>query len=79
MYQNKLPIYEIMSGASIAFGSLMLIIPGFLTDLMGFLFLIPFTRKIIFNVTINKTKIKNEGKEKKIIDGEIIEKEKDEL
>tara|TARA_Y100001935_G_C17189190_1_gene449155 strand:+ start:26 stop:445 length:420 start_codon:yes stop_codon:yes gene_type:complete len=79
LYQNKLPIYEIMSGASIAFGSLMLIIPGFLTDLMGFLFLIPFTRKIIFNVTINKTKIKNEGKEKKIIDGEIIEKEKDEL
>ena len=39
LYQNKVPIYEIMSGASIAFASLLLIIPGFLTDIIGFLYL----------------------------------------
>ena len=79
LYQNKLPVYEIVSGASIAFGSLMLIIPGFLTDLMGFLLLVPFTRRIILNITINKSKINKTEKEKNIIDGEIIDKEKDEL
>ena len=78
-YQNKLPVYEIVSGASIAFGSLMLIIPGFLTDLMGFLLLVPITRRIILNITINKSKINKTEKEKNIIDGEIIDKEKDEL
>ena len=79
LYQNKLPVYEIVSGASIAFGSLMLIIPGFLTDLMGFLLLVPITRRIILNITINKSKINKTEKEKNIIDGEIINKEKDEL
>mgnify|MGYP001355880466 FL=1 len=79
LYQNKLPVYEIVSGASIAFGSLMLIIPGFLTDLMGFLLLVPITRRIILNITINKSKINKTEKEKNIIDGEIIDKEKDEL
>ena len=51
IYQNKLPIYEILSGASIAIAALFLIIPGFFTDIIGFLLLIPFTRKIllIFN------------------------------
>ena len=79
LYQNKLPVYEIVSGASIAFGSLMLIIPGFLTDLMGFLLLVPITRRIILNITFNKSKISKTEKEKNIIDGEIIDKEKDEL
>ena len=79
LYQNKLPVYEIVSGASIAFGSLMLIIPGFLTDLMGFLLLVPITRRIILNITINKSRINKTEKEKNIIDGEIINKEKDEL
>ena len=80
LYQNKAPIYELISGASIAFAALMLIIPGFLTDLIGFLLLIPLTRrmfyKIIFKTNSNKSEI---NKEKKIIDGEIIEKDKDEL
>jgi UPF0716 protein FxsA len=48
LYQNKMPVYEIMSGASIAVAALLLIIPGFFTDLIGLLLLIPFTRKIFF-------------------------------
>ena len=79
LYQNKIPIYEMMSGASIAVAAFLLIIPGFFTDLLGFLLLIPFTRKILFNFTLRKrTKNNNETKEK-TIDGEIIENHKDEL
>ena len=52
LYKNKIPIFEMLSGASIAFAALLLIIPGFLTDFIGFLFLIPFTRKIIINFSI---------------------------
>ncbi len=50
LYQNKSPVYEIMSGASIAVAAILLIIPGFFTDTIGFLLLIPFTRKIFFSV-----------------------------
>ena len=46
LYQNKAPVYELMSGASIAIAAVMLIFPGFLTDTLGFLLLIPFTRNI---------------------------------
>ena len=46
IYQNKLPIYEMLSGASIAIAAVLLIIPGFFTDTMGFLLLIPVTRKL---------------------------------
>ncbi len=80
LYQNKAPIYELVSGASIAFASLLLIVPGFFTDLIGFLLLIPFTRKILFKILINKRSV--EGKDSKInktIDGEIIDRDKDEL
>ena len=52
LYQNKMPVYEIMSGASIAIAALLLIIPGFFTDLIGFLLLIPYTRRIIFNLVL---------------------------
>tara|TARA_B100001093_G_C26817373_1_gene1010353 strand:- start:1132 stop:1551 length:420 start_codon:yes stop_codon:yes gene_type:complete len=79
LYQNKSPIYDLLSGASIAIGALLLIIPGFFTDFIGFLLLIPFTRKIIFSVTLinkKKTNIKNKDN---IIDGEIVDKKKDEL
>ena len=80
LYQNKAPIYELVSGASIAFASLLLIIPGFFTDLIGFLLLIPFTRKIIFKILINKKPLENrDNKTNKTIDGEIINKDKDEL
>ena len=78
LYQNKLPVYEILSGASIAIAALLLIIPGFFSDLIGFLFLIPFTRRIIFSFTLkNKDKdVVNE--EDNTIDGEVVDK-KDEL
>ena len=46
--KNELPIYEIVSGAALAFASLLLILPGFLTDIIGFLIIFPWTRKIIF-------------------------------
>ena len=79
LYQNKIPIYEMMSGASIALAALLLIVPGFFTDLIGFFLLVPFTRKILFNLTLRK-KTKNENKSRnKTIDGEIIENNKDEL
>ena len=79
-YQNKMPIYEIISGASIALAALLLIIPGFLTDFLGFLILIPLTRKFLIKsfIKINKQEYK---KNKEILDGEIIEEKskKDEL
>ena len=79
LYQNKIPIYEMMSGAYIAIAALFLILPGFFTDLIGFLLLVPFTRKILFNLTLRK-KTKDDNKSKdKTIDGEIIENNKDEL
>ena len=79
LYQNKMPIYEMMSGASIAFAAFLLIMPGFFTDFIGFLLLIPFTRKILFNLVLRK-KAKNDNKsQNKTIDGEIIENNKDEL
>ena len=77
-YQNKIPIFEIASGASIAIAAVFLIVPGFLTDALGFLLLIPFTRKILIKYffKINNNPDKNNNK---TLDGEIIEKEKDEL
>ena len=79
LYQNKTPIYEIMSGASIAIAAFLLIVPGFFTDFIGFLLLVPFTRKILFDLTLRK-KTKNDNKsQNKTIDGEVIENNKDEL
>ena len=80
IYQNKAPVYELMSGASIAFAALLLIIPGFFTDGIGFLLLFPFTRKILFKITFRKQEEANETKNDiDTIDGEIIKKDKDEL
>jgi len=79
LYQNKIPIYEMMSGASIAIAALLLIIPGFFTDFLGFILLIPFTRKILLKVALkNKTK-ENIKSQNKTIDGEVIDSNKDEL
>ena len=79
LYQNKVPIYEIITGASIAIAALLLIIPGFFTDLIGFLLLIPFTRKVLFSLTIkNKQDTKAEN-QNKTIDGEIVDNKKDDL
>tara|TARA_B100000886_G_scaffold285742_1_gene210232 strand:+ start:33 stop:452 length:420 start_codon:yes stop_codon:yes gene_type:complete len=79
LYQNKVPVYELIAGASIAFAALLLIIPGFFTDIIGFILLIPFSRKLLFNLIIkNKIEI-NKKKNKNVIDGEIVNKDKDEL
>ena len=79
LYQNKMPIYEIMSGASIAVAALLLIIPGFLTDSVGFLLLIPFTRRILFSLALKNKHKPEEQNQSKTIDGEIIDHKKDEL
>ena len=79
LYQNKIPIYEMMSGASIAIAAFLLIVPGFFTDLIGFFLLVPFTRKLLFNLTLRKKTKKDNKSQNKTIDGEIIENNKDEL
>ena len=61
--KNEIPIYEIISGAALAFAALLLIIPGFLTDLIGFLLIVPVTRKIFIKIIsskFNKKKIKED-------------------
>tara|TARA_B100000575_G_C22844395_1_gene494645 strand:- start:278 stop:706 length:429 start_codon:yes stop_codon:yes gene_type:complete len=78
LYQNKVPIHDLMSGASIAFAALLLIIPGFFTDFIGFILLIPFTRNTLFKFVF-KDKILNKKTEEEhdTIDGEIVNKSKD--
>ena len=69
MIKNEVPAYEIISGAAIAFAAILLIVPGFATDIIGFLIIFPFTRKIIFGRFLKK--FKNETSNKKpYIDGE---------
>ena len=81
LYQNKVPIYEMVSGASIAIAALLLVIPGFFTDTIGFLLLIPFTRKILISFFVKKNKISTNQENTNTLDGEIIEdkNKKDEL
>jgi len=81
LYQNKIPIYEIVSGASIAVAALLLIIPGFFTDTLGFLLLIPFTRKILIHSFVKRRKSQPNQEDRNTLDGEIIEDKdkKDEL
>ena len=67
--KNEVPAYEIISGAAIAFAAILLIIPGFATDFLGFLFIFPLTRKIIFGNLSKKFK-KNKVKKNNFIDGE---------
>jgi len=78
--KNKTPTYEMISGAAIAFAALLLIIPGFATDIFGFLILFPFTRNFFLERFLDKFKNKEEKVEKnKFIDGEFedIEDEDD--
>ena len=75
LIKNELPIYEIVSGATLAFAAILLILQGFATDLIGLLLIIPFTRKLILKKFINKSnKIK---KEKNYIEGEYEDISKD--
>ena len=75
MVKNEIPIYEIISGATLAFAALLVIIPGFLTDIIGFLLIIPITRKIFIKTMSSKF---NKKKEKKnFIEGEFEETDLD--
>ena len=69
--KNEIPIYEIVSGAALAFAAILMIIPGFLTDLFGFFLLIPLTRKILLKSVFSKFK-KNEANQD-IIEGDFTE------
>ena len=76
LIKNEAPVYEIISGAAIAFAALLLIVPGFATDLFGFLLIFPLTRKLIFGKIVDK--FKNETKIKKpYIEGEFEDIEED--
>ncbi len=74
--KNETPAYEVISGAAIAFAALLLIIPGFVTDMLGFLIIFPITRKLIFKKISKKFK-KNETKRNNFIDGEFEDIEDD--
>ena len=74
--KNETPAYEVISGAAIAFAALLLIIPGFATDIIGFLLIFPLSRKLIFNKLFKKFKYKENNK-KKYIDGEFEDIEDD--
>ena len=74
--KNEPPSYEILSGAGIAFAALLLIIPGFLTDLIGFLLIFPLTRKIMFKKFSKKFKNKKNFK-KDYIEGDFEDIEDD--
>ncbi len=71
LMKNEIPIYEIISGAALAFAAILLILPGFATDLLGILLVFPLTRKIFIKYfSRNYYKNKNTSKEKNFIDGE---------
>ena len=72
LVRNELPIYEIISGAAIAFAAILLILPGFATDFLGFLLIFPISRKLIFGNITNKFKKQNH-KKNNFIDGEYEE------
>tara|TARA_Y100000817_G_C16443384_1_gene361760 strand:+ start:42 stop:467 length:426 start_codon:yes stop_codon:yes gene_type:complete len=60
--KNEAPTYQVISGAAIAFAALLLIIPGFVTDIIGFILIFPWSRKIIFNKFTNKFQNKKNKK-----------------
>jgi len=73
LIKNEIPIYEIISGAALAFAALLLIIPGFLTDFIGFLLIIPVTRKFFILFISSKFKSKKVKNNEDIIEGSIDE------
>ena len=71
LLKNQIPVYEIISGATLAFAALLLILPVFATDIIGILLIIPFTRKVMLSKFINKNKKKYESENNKnYIDGD---------
>jgi len=73
LIKNEVPVYEIISGAALAFAALLLIMPGFLTDLIGFLLIIPITRKFFISSISFKLKKKNINNNEDIIEGSVDE------
>tara|TARA_B100000989_G_C19500730_1_gene454150 strand:- start:530 stop:949 length:420 start_codon:yes stop_codon:yes gene_type:complete len=67
LVKNELPVYEILSGATLAFAAFLLILPGFATDIFGILLIVPFTRKLILRKFVNKQK---HNKNKDFIEGD---------
>ena len=74
--KNEYPTYEVISGAAIAFAALLLIIPGFATDIIGFLLIFPISRKFILNKFFVKIR-KKDSKKDNFIDGEFEDIESD--
>ena len=67
--KNQIPTYEMLSGAAIAFAAVLLIVPGFFTDVLGFLVIFPITRKILFNI-LSKKFNRQKKNNNNFIDGE---------
>ena len=78
LVKNQLPVYEIVSGAALAFAALLLILPGFATDFLGFLLIFPPTRRLLFKKVRNKYPNQN-NKKQDFINGEFedIDEDKD--
>ena len=74
LYKNQMPLFELMSGAALAMAAFLLILPGFATDLLGFLIIFPFKRKIIFNL-FTKTKQNEVYVKDDLIEGEYEDKD----
>ena len=74
LYKNQMPLFELMSGAALAVAAFLLILPGFATDLFGFLIIFPFTRKIIFNFFAKNKKNEMYVKDD-LIEGEYVDKD----
>ena len=76
LYKNQMPLFELMSGAALAVAAILLILPGFATDILGFLIIFPLTRKLIFKLVTKKRKNKNEVYIKDdLIEGEFVDKD----
>ena len=74
LYKNQMPLFELMSGAALALAALLLILPGFATDLLGFLIIFPLTRKIIFSLLAKDRKNEVHLKDD-LIEGEYEDKD----
>jgi len=69
--KNEMPVYEIISGAAIAFAAILMILPGFLTDFLGIIIIFPWTRKLLFK----NIKVKKQKEEENFIEGEYEDKD----
>ena len=74
IYKNQMPLFELMSGAALAFAALLLILPGFATDVFGFLLIFPLTRKLIFLLFAKRKKSEFHNKDD-LIEGEYVDKD----